>query len=196
MTTVRRILARFAACSVVLSASLSSAGAAEKSETELWRALASGQAVALLRHATAPGFSDPPNFDLDDCSTQRNLSEEGRAEAARIGDAFRANGIEQAVVLSSQWCRALDTARLLDLGAVTPTPALNSFFEDRSSRAAQTQAVQQLIRDAAGKRPRVFVTHQVNITALSGQSSASGELIVVRSRNGSMQTLGRIASPD
>ncbi|WP_353112913.1 histidine phosphatase family protein [Salinisphaera dokdonensis] len=152
--------------------------------------------MALLRHASAPGFSDPPNFDLNDCSTQRNLSEAGRAEAARIGDAFRANGIEQAVVLSSQWCRALDTARLLDLGEVTPTPALNSFFEDRSSRATQTRAVQQLIQDGAGKRPRVFVTHQVNITALSGQSSASGELIVVRPGTGVMQTLGRIAPPD
>ncbi len=96
------MLAGFVACSTILIAAIPSGAAADRSETELWQALASGQAVALLRHASAPSFGDPPDFDMDDCSTQRNLSAAGRAETARIGDAFRANGIERAVVRSSQ----------------------------------------------------------------------------------------------
>jgi hypothetical protein len=94
----------------------------------LWARLQSGGYIVLLRHAvTEPGVDDPPNFTLGDCSTQRNLSEQGRADAARIGQAFRNHGVAVDAVLSSRWCRCIDTARLA-FGRVTPTPYLDSMF--------------------------------------------------------------------
>src|SRR5688500_16468822 len=87
-------------------------------EAELFEALRTGRAAALLRHALAPGIGDPAEFRLDDCATQRNLSAAGRDQARAIGERLRAQGITQAEVYSSQWCRCLETARLLDLGAV------------------------------------------------------------------------------
>ena len=84
--------------------------------------------VLMLRHANAPGIGDPPNFKLEDCSTQRNLDAAGRAQAQALGRRLAQAGVREARVYSSQWCRCLETARLLNLGPVTPQPALNSFF--------------------------------------------------------------------
>ena len=89
--------------------------------------------IVMMRHALAPGTGDPSNFALGDCATQRNLSEAGRRQARRTGQFLREAGVRAARVLSSQWCRCLETARLLDLGPVEPLPALNSFFEARSA---------------------------------------------------------------
>jgi phosphohistidine phosphatase SixA len=170
--------------------------AAPATDEALWAGLASGDYVALLRHARAPGYSDPQNFTLDDCSTQRNLSAAGRAEARAIGDRFRAHGIETARVRSSQWCRCLDTARLLGLGAVMPTPALNSFFDARDREPQQTAAARRFLAKPTDK-PRVFVTHQVNIRALSGVTAASGEIVVVAPDSGDpLRVVGRLAAPD
>ena len=104
-----------------------------------WQALQRGEAVALIRHAIAPGTGDPPGFLLRDCSTQRNLSKEGRIQARRIGDFFRAQGIKEALVYSSQWCRCLETARLLGFGPVQELPALNSFFEEPARRTGANE---------------------------------------------------------
>jgi phosphohistidine phosphatase SixA len=150
------------------------------SETELWKILKSGDGVALMRHATAPGTGDPDNFQLDDCSTQRNLSEEGREQAKRIGERFRGQGITEMAVYSSQWCRCLETAQLLELGEVTELPILNSFFSDRSTEETQTANVRGFINSYTGELPLMLVTHQVNITALTGIVPASGEIIVLR----------------
>ena len=162
------------------------------SETALWAALGNGDHVALLRHAHAPGTDDPPGFRLEDCSTQRNLSETGREQARAIGARFRERGVNNVVIYSSQWCRCLETAKLLDLGKVNPFPGLNSFFRDGSKEAAQTAEVRSLIK----KRPKgtslVLVTHQVNITALSGVSPQSGEIVVVRPDGDDIVVLGRI----
>lgn len=89
--------------------------------------------VVLLRHAIAPGTGDPENFQLDDCSTQRNLSEEGRQQAIAIGKAFQSRNVPVKAVLSSQWCRCLETAELMNVGPVEPFSALNSFFRDRNA---------------------------------------------------------------
>lgn len=99
------------------------------SSSDTWSLLQQGDRgyVVMMRHALAPGTGDPPNFRLEDCSTQRNLSAQGRAQARRIGEAFRRRGIKVARVLSSQWCRCLETARLMNLGAVEPFAPLNSF---------------------------------------------------------------------
>jgi len=161
-------------------------------ETAVWVALKNGDHVALLRHASAPGTDDPPGFRLDDCSTQRNLSEAGREQARSIGARFREHGIENVVIYSSQWCRCLETAKLLDLGKVNRFPGLNSFFRDGSREALQTAEVRALIN----KRPKgtslVLVTHQVNITALSGVFPQSGEIVVLRPDGENLTVVGRI----
>lgn len=162
-------------------------------EAPIWDALRSGQHLVLLRHAIAPGTDDPPGFKLGDCDSQRNLSDEGRAQAKAIGDRFRANGIESARVFSSQWCRCLDTARLLGLGVVGELPALNSFFRHRQRQDPQTQALGEWLGGQPLEQPLVLVTHQVNITALTGVYPASGELVVVRrSADGKLTVIGTL----
>ncbi len=145
----------------------------------------------MIRHATAPGFSDPPGMRLDDCGTQRNLSDEGRQEAARVGAALRAAGLARARVYSSQWCRCLDTARQLALGDPTPLPVLNSFFDDPTLAQPQSRALRDWLAAADLSKPVVLVTHQVNMTALTGQSPQTGELFVVRRQAGELTLVAR-----
>lgn len=150
--------------------------------------------IVLMRHAEAPGVGDPPGFRLDDCATQRNLDEAGRAQARRIGDRLRAAGIREAHVLSSQWCRCLETARLLDLGPVEPLATLNSFI---NSPDEEPRRVAELRRFLAGLprdgKPVVLVTHQVTVTALTAIFPASGEAVLMRADgDGEPPLLGRL----
>lgn len=156
-----------------------------------WSALQSGT-VVLFRHALAPGTGDPPNFQLNDCSTQRNLNEEGRLQARRIGEQFRARGILVGAVLSSQWCRCRETAELAFPGRWRDEPAFNSFFSDRSTEVTQTRAALQILSQWQGPGVLVVVTHQVNITALTGVVPASSEGVVVRVGGGRVEVVGRI----
>ncbi len=147
----------------------------------------------MLRHALAPGIGDPADFTLGDCSTQRNLSEAGRSQARRIGERFRANGIEQADVYTSQWCRCRDTAELLGLGPVKELPALNSFFRNFERETRQTAELAAWLEELEPERPLVLVTHQVNITAMTGVFPDSGELVIVRrDRDGGFSVSGTI----
>ena len=154
--------------------------------------------VVLMRHAIAPGGGDPTGFTLGDCSTQRNLSAEGRAQARAIGRQFRAQAVPIAQVRSSRWCRAADTARLLGLGPVRPTPPLDSVFTASQSVAmARKRQAERLIR-AHREEPGVLVLvgHQANIIDLTGIAPASGEAVVVRAeRDGSIEVVGRIQPP-
>jgi broad specificity phosphatase PhoE len=159
-----------------------------------WAALRQGGHVVLLRHsATVPGVGDPTGFRLDDCATQRNLSDEGRAQAARIGAAFAARAVPVGRVLSSRWCRCLDTARLA-FGGAEPAPALDSFFDDRSRRPAQTDAVRALVAaEPRNEGNLVLVTHNVNIAALTGIGPRTGEVLVfAREDNGGLRLVGRL----
>jgi broad specificity phosphatase PhoE len=160
----------------------------------LWAALRSGEAAALMRHALAPGTGDPAEFDIDDCGTQRNLSDAGRTQAAAIGGRWRANGIVHARIYSSRWCRCLETAQLLDLGPVQPFDGLNSFFRERAAETGRSLAAQALIREQtrSGSAPLLLVTHQVNITALTGVFPSSGEILVVRPSDRGIELLGRL----
>ena len=151
-----------------------------RASDEIAAKLAEPGHIAIMRHALAPGTGDPANFDLDDCSTQRNLSEAGRRQSRRTGDFLRSVGVNEARVLSSQWCRCLDTAELLDLGPVEELPALNSFFEARSRGPEQTQALREQIAGMDLSQPVVMVTHQVNITSLTSVFPSSGEIVVLR----------------
>jgi len=141
-----------------------------------------GRHVVLMRHATAPGVGDPPGYRLDDCATQRNLSDEGRAEARAAGDRLRAAGLAQARVFTSAWCRCRETATLLGLGPVALAPPLDSFFEATGEADRRTAALRAFIRERLSEdlTAPVLVTHQVNITALTKLFPASGEMLVLR----------------
>jgi len=143
--------------------------------------LVSGSMVLMLRHAYAPGTSDPPDFRLDDCTTQRNLNDEGRAQARRLGAYLRQAGIREADVYSSQWCRCLETAALLDLGEVRELPALNSFYDRPADRKARVSATRAFLASLGERtnRPVVLVTHFVTISAIAGTSVRSGAGILL-----------------
>jgi phosphohistidine phosphatase SixA len=160
-------------------------------EKKAWAALRSG-GIVLLRHANAPGFGDPPQFMLGDCSTQRNLDAAGRAQAQGLGARFRAQGVRPGKVLASQWCRTLDTAEAAFPGQVEQQPVFNSFFQDRAEAPAQTAMARALLLAWRGPSALVVVTHQVNITALSDIVPASGEGIVLRREGQQLHVVGRI----
>ena len=165
-------------------------------DAELWNALRTPGTVALIRHAVAPGTGDPVHFTRGDCATQRNLSEAGRSQAQTIGARFRDNGIRTAHVYSSQWCRCLDTARLIDLGPVQELPLLNSFFSQPELGGKQTEALKVWLAKRSAPGPTVLVTHQVNITALTGVFPAAGEIVVVRTtRAGTISVVGTLKMP-
>jgi broad specificity phosphatase PhoE len=149
-------------------------------DADFWQKLRASELFAIMRHAIAPGTGDPAEFNIEDCSTQRNVSEEGRRQAERAGDLFRKNGVRGAAVYSSQWCRCRETARLLGLGPVSELMALNSFFGQYERRPIQTQDLKEWLSAMRSDRPYVLVTHQVNISALLGRGARSGEIIFVR----------------
>ena len=156
-----------------------------------WNTVTEGN-IVLFRHANAPGIGDPENFKLGDCSTQRNLDEAGRQQSKRVGEQFRDRKIAVGRVLTSQWCRTRDTAQLAFPGLPVEAPAFNSFFEDRSTSAAQTAEALQILTRWRGPGVLVVVTHQVNITALTDVFPSSGEGVVVKPVGQTLQVLGRL----
>ena len=176
----------------LLAGALLVAGTAAASDEAGW-ALVQPGTVVMFRHALAPGVGDPAAFKIDDCSTQRNLDEAGRAQAVRIGEQFRHRGIAVGAVLSSQWCRARDTATLAFPGQVRDDSTLNSVFRASERSAAQTAAVRATVAAWRGPGVLVLVTHQVNISALTGTPTASGEGVVLRAApGGGIEVLGRV----
>ena len=169
-------------------------------DSDQWSRIQSGEDLLILRHTDAPGIGDPAQFSLSDCSTQRNLSEKGRTQAKNIGLLLKKLGLKQARILSSQWCRCLDTGELLNLGKVEHLPILNSFFQDGSTAQQQNQALKEWIRQQPMLEPIILVTHQVNITALSEDNlyPESGELFFIRRnalKGGILHTDQRIEIP-
>lgn len=178
---------------LAVSAAAPAVEAAGTADAALWQALRDGEAFAVMRHATAPGTGDPDNFAIGDCSTQRNLSDAGREQARAIGRRFRDNGIAEAAVFTSQWCRCRDTAALLGLGEAGDLPALNSFFRRPDEKESRMRALRAWLSEADFGMPLVLVTHQVNITALTGEYTVSGEVLAVRREpDGSMTVLGSL----
>lgn len=159
--------------------------------TDAWAALQEGS-ILLLRHANAPGVGDPRGFRLGDCRTQRNLDESGRAQARRIGEQFRQRGVKVGAVMSSQWCRARETAELAFPGSVRDEPSFNSFFGDASAEATQTAEAQATLQRWRGPGVLVVVTHQVNITALTGVVPGSGEGVVLRASGQGLAVVARL----
>jgi phosphohistidine phosphatase SixA len=153
--------------------------------------------VTLVRHARAPGSGDPASFTLADCATQRNLSEQGRQDARALGAALRAVGVRDADVRTSQWCRCVETARLLGVGRVQGAAFLNSFFGGRGDESASTMALRAaVLQKLDSRRPTVLVTHQVNITALTGITPTEGEVVFVpATAAGAVDVVGRVRLP-
>lgn len=163
------------ACFFLAATQFSHAGLKEDLET--------GPYVLMMRHADAPGYSDPDGYNLNDCSTQRNLGEAGKTQAKMIGQWLKTQGLESAQVFSSPWCRCKDTATLLNKGAVMVEPSLGSFFENRGNRQEQTRLTQIKIAEllkTSPRKPVIMVTHQVNIQDFAGQSLSSGSMVLVK----------------
>jgi phosphohistidine phosphatase SixA len=170
------------------------APAAEGSE-EFWAGLKKSSRIVLMRHSHAPG--DPPDKDLDNlknCKTQRNLDEAGRAQARRTGDEFRKRGFKQARIFSSQYCRSLETGRLLKLGPVTELPILNQlFYAQLIALREASEKVRQFMKAQSGKEPALLVSHVSNIQALAGVQLDSGEAAAVHlTPSGDVVVAGRL----
>jgi phosphohistidine phosphatase SixA len=154
-----------------------------------------GGHILMIRHAFAPGNEDPANFQIGDCSTQRNLDDRGRAQARAIGEWLRSRGIEKAQVYSSQWCRCLETAKLFDLGPVTELPALNSFYERPQDREPNLTALRAFIsRQPTDGELIVLVTHFVTISEITGEGVSSGEGVLLRLKGDTTyEVIGRLS---
>jgi phosphohistidine phosphatase SixA len=167
--------------------------AAVRAQDDLFAGLRTPGHFGLMRHSTAPGSDDPPNFTLGECGTQRNLSAGGRAQAQAIGARLRAAGLTNVRLVSSQWCRTLDTARLLGVGAVEELPTLNSLVSYPGQSASMTADARRWIQQQDLSRPTILVTHQVNIGAIVNAYPNEGEIVVVqRTPTGELRVLGTI----
>lgn len=145
--------------------------------------LQDGQHVLLMRHADAPGFGDPAGYVISQCSTQRNLGDNGKRQAKAIGAWLTKQGIQKADVFSSPWCRCLDTANLLNKGSVKIEPSLGSFFDNMSLEKGQTKALGAFIKNElvkSSKTPLILVTHHVNIEAYTGKVVGMGDMVLVK----------------
>ncbi len=158
-------------------------------DAALVKTLRQGGCVVLVRHAvTVPGLGDPPGMQLNDCSTQRDLSEEGRRQSRAMGHWFRSHGLVPEAVRSSQWCRCLNTAKEafgpLNFDppiAVQPWVALNSFFQGHGNQDKQLkEAAERAIMLRRSKGFEVWVTHQVVISSLAGRYTSMGEMLVAK----------------
>ncbi len=175
MKTLRTVFISF-----LMSMSSLSVAASEKALHEV---LASPHHLLMMRHADAPGYSDPAGFDLNNCASQRNLGANGKKQAAGIGAWLKTQGIPQAKVLSSPWCRCMETAKLLNVGDVQSENSLGSFFENRADGKEQTLLLEKKIKQEISKpnrRPLILVTHQVNIQAYTGETVSSGQMVLVK----------------
>lgn len=166
----------------------------------LANSLTDGQHVLLMRHADAPGYGDPSGYQLDKCSTQRNLGERGKKQATLIGQWLSKKGISTAKVFSSPWCRCLNTAKLLNKGPVVIAPALGSFFDDMSMEKEQTRNLEKLIQAQLNENPKlpiILVTHHVNIQAYTGKVVNVGDMVLAKvDKNGKFISLELYPSPN
>ena len=190
-------LARVSSCVLGISLSITPGLTAGDSE-EAWAALVKGGHVALIRHGNAPpGYGgDPPGFKIDDCKTQRNLDEQGRGEARALGEAFRNRGVRVDRILSSPWCRCLETARLMAVGPVEESWAL---VPDRDpSSPVRLLELKEIVSAWRGPGTLVLVTHALTVRALLGFLPIQGETVVLRPGTGGTvgaNLVGLIAAP-
>jgi len=158
-----------------------------------WALLRDGGRVVLLAHGYTAGTTDPTNFDIEKCATQRNLSDRGKLQARKMGALFATRAAETERVLSSRYCRCLDTARLAFGGTVEPFEALDLFAADPAAAEAQKKAILDEIGAFSGSGNLVMVTHPATIAALLGtKPPREGEAVIVRPDGEKLHVLGRI----
>jgi phosphohistidine phosphatase SixA len=184
-------------CTLAMWLSITPGVAADDAQ-DAWAALVQGGHVALIRHGNAPPGSggDPPGFRIDDCQTQRNLDARGRAQARALGEAFRTRGVRVDRILSSPWCRCLDTAHLMAVGPVAQSWAL---VPDREPTApVRLRELQALVSAWRGPGTLVLVTHGFTVQALLGFVPHQGETVVLKpgpESGAAAELVGRIAAP-
>jgi len=164
----------------------------------VWEDLREGAGMVILyRHALAPGGGDPSDFDVKDCSTQRNLSDAGRRQARAMGAALRQNKVNVRRVVSSPWCRSRETAELLNVGPVRTMMRFGSTFTAPSAVAQRREslALKTIARQSNRSGVVVVSSHQANIVDLTGIAPTSGEGIVVRYTGEQLTVIGRVPAP-
>lgn len=164
-------------------------GPASAQEAQAWAALAQGGHVMLMRHATAPGATlsrgtDPAGFDLEDCTTQRNLDDIGRRQAMAAGDAVRRNGIKVQKVLSSPWCRCRETAELMNVGPAEISRTFSSLVLTRPNAADHERAMRELVSTWRGPGTLLVISHSSNIKQLTGRTPEQAETAVLKPEPG------------
>ena len=149
------------------------------SDDKILKSLKEGKKLVFIRHAIAPGNGDPNNFDINDCSTQRNLDENGIEESKKIGLFFKNNKIKIDKVLSSQWCRCKDTAKYAFKNFET-FDALNSFYDEKFAKneTKQIKDLKNYIKNWNSDKNIVLITHFVVISSILNTGSSSGEIII------------------
>jgi phosphohistidine phosphatase SixA len=183
----------FAIFTLLLGLCITAEVAGADDAANAWKALRAGGHVALMRHTDAPGgVGDPPGFRVDNCATQRNLSEKGREDATKIGSRLQREGIAFEKILSSPWCRCIDTAKLLSMGTVETEATFGNVVVLRDQREALTTGARALLAKWTARGNLLVVTHGANIFALTGISPASGEIVVVRGGSDRAESVGRL----
>lgn len=174
---------------------VAAAGRADAAGDEpLWTLLKSGGQVVLIRHAiTTPGVGDPPGMRLEECSTQRNLTDAGRAHARRVGEAFRARAIPVVRIMSSPWCRCLETARLA-FGPPEVWAALGNLFDRPQNRAEQVAQMRAMASEVRRGGNVLMISHGSTIAALTGINPDTAEMVVLTPQgSGRFAVAGRLA---
>ena len=164
----------------------------------LWALLAKGGQIVLIRHGlTTPGVGDPPGFTLADCKTQRNLVDQGRREAERLGAALRAHHVPVARVLSSPWCRTIETARIVFGTEPAIDDTLSNLFDSSQNRERQITAFRKLVASAPRQGNLMLVTHGSTTAAFTGINQATAEMVIVTPEGGEKyRVAGRLAVPE
>jgi len=191
MKITRRRLWHITLCASLGAACISGSA---RADDDVWAALQRGAHVILLRHAvTTAGVGDPPGFKLDDCSTQRNLTDQGRTQARKLGEALRAHKLVVDRVMSSPWCRCIETARLA-FGRVPETSvALSNLFGQSENRDPQVSELRTLVSEFRGRGNLVLVSHGSTIVALTGVSPDTAEMVIVKPESGGkFSVVGRL----
>ena len=187
------LLARGLALAALLATLLTTSAA--QADEALWKLVAGGGQVLFVRHSeTTPGTGDPPGFRLEDCASQRNLSDEGRAHARRLGEALARRKVPLGEVLASPWCRCMDTATLA-FGRTRAWQPLSNLFGRQDNAIGQVRAMRARIAAHRGAHNLVLVSHGSTGAALSGEYLSMGEVLVLTPAGDGFRVAGRLSIP-
>ncbi len=173
---IQRLVVLIVICLIQVPFGLTVAAATDAA----WAHLATGGYSILMTHAQAPGVGDPPFFDIEDCTTQRNLSDRGRQQASRRGTRFAARAVSISRIYSSRWCRTIETAENAFRNTeIVPSEALDLVEDDPEALAAKTEGAIEIIEQFRGPGNQVLMTHPQNVEALTGTLPRPGEAIIM-----------------